>query len=117
MTKYNISLRDAATPGIGSSTSGVYILFLEGRIMKVGSAKIGIQKRMQQYFGLNPHCGLNCYITPANRERITVTYQLCPSDACEELESKLFDKYGPLSNLPWAEKRPHSTKNCYKLCI
>ncbi|MBR6793623.1 MAG: hypothetical protein IKM48_04620 [Clostridia bacterium] len=85
--------------------------------MKVGSAKIGIQKRMQQYYDLNPHCGLNKHITQFNRDRITVSYQLCPDDACTELESKLFDKYAPLSSLPWTIRRPHCTDNKYVLYL
>ena len=117
MTQSNIPLKEVAAAGVGPSSSGVYILSLNGRIMKVGSAKIGIQKRMQQYYGLNSHCGLNCHITSFNRDHILVTYQLCPEEACEELESKLFDKYGPISNLPWAKKRPHSPQNSHRLYI
>lgn len=117
MIKRNITLRDAATSGFGAISSGVYILYLDGRIMKVGSAKIGIQKRMQQYYGRNPYCGLNCFITDSNKDRIRVSYQVCPYDACEELESKLFDKYGPIQALPWATRRPHSMDNRYTLFI
>lgn len=117
MIKRNVPLKEVATAGIGPSASGVYILSLYGKVMKVGGAKIGIQKRMQQYYNLNPHCGLNCHITPSNRERIQVTYQTCPVNACEELESKLFDKYGPVSALPWATRRPHNAQNIHSLYI
>ncbi len=117
MVKNNIPLKDAACAGVGPSQSGVYILRLEGKVMKVGSAKIGIQKRMQQYYGLNAHCGLNKFITKANRDDIFVSYQTCLEDACEELETKLFNKYGPISVMPWAERRPNCNSDNYVLKI
>ncbi len=112
-----VSLKDAATAGCGPLSPGVYVLYLNERVMKVGSAKIGIQKRMQQYYDRNPWCGLNKYITEDIVDQIKVSYQLCPSSACEELESKLFDKYGPMEMLPWAQRRPHNSKNLYVLYI
>lgn len=112
-----IPLKEVSSVRYGPANSGVYILHLHGRIMKVGSAQIGIQKRMQQYYGRNPWCGLNDYITEDIKDHIMVSYQICPSSACEELESKLFDKYGPVEKLPWAIRRPHSTKDLYTLYI
>ena len=85
--------------------------------MKVGSAKIGVQKRMQQYYGLNEHCGLNEFINKGNRDNINVTFQHCPVDKCEELESKLFDKYGGVEYMPWAKRRPNNNNNTYSLKI
>lgn len=117
MIGLNIPLKTAAAPGGISSGAGVYLLRLNGRIMKVGSAKIGVQKRMQQYYGLNPYCGLNCFIHEGNRDGITVTYQLCSTEQCKELESKLFDKYGPISSLPWATRRPHTDQDTCLLQI
>ena len=113
----NIPLKDVAKRGGGPATPGVYILRLNGRVMKVGSAEIGVQKRMQQYYGLNEHCGLNRFIDNGNKDLIRVDYQLCPVDGCRELESKLFDKYGPVSKLPWAERRPNFNQNKYVLEI
>ncbi len=113
----HIPLGETARVGGGPSEPGVYILHLRGRVMKVGSAEIGIQKRMQQYYSGNPWCGLNHCITEHNREQVTVTYQCCPAAACRELESKLFDKYGPVTVLPWAQRRPHCSDNKYVLQI
>lgn len=96
---------------------GVYILRLSGQIMKVGSAEIGIQKRMQQYYAMNSHCGLNKYINVENRESVSVTWQYCPVHKCEELESKLFDKYGDIEKMPWADKRPRCTDDTVDLII
>lgn len=117
MVKQGVPLRDAALPSLSSNAPGVYILYLDGRIMKVGSAEIGIQKRMQQYYGLNPYCGLNEFISVNNRDRIRVSYQVCPQSACRELESKLFDKYGPVSSLPWTKRRPVQNTDVYTLYI
>lgn len=86
-------------------------------MMKVGSAKIGIQKRMQQYYGLNNHCGLNHHINNENRDMITIDYQTCHLSECPELESKLFDKYGPIAVLPWTERRPQIGSNTVSLLI
>ena len=117
MIKTKISLKSAADAFTNPNTPGVYILYLNGQIMKVGSAEIGVQKRMQQYYGLNSYCGLNKHINENNRDNITVTFQTCNSDQCNELESKLFDKYGSVSNMPWATRRPHSTQNTCQLLI
>ena len=117
MIERNILLREVATAGYGPQKSGVYILHLNGHVMKVGSAKIGIQKRMQQYYARNPWCGLNRYITESNRDDIYVSFQTCPENACDELESKLFDKYGPIAAMPWATRRPVCTSNQYTLYI
>ena len=95
---------------------GVYILRMCGAIMKVGSAKIGIKKRMQQYYNLNKWCGLNEFINYSNRNTIEVEFQTCSIFECRELETKLFDKYG-INNMPWAKRRPHSKNNRCKLLI
>lgn len=93
--------------------AGVYILYLSGRMMKVGAAEIGIQKRMQQYYGLNPSCG-HPKITEKNRNQIQVVWQFCPKCKCNELESKLAKKYG---KGPWAERVPHSAADTWDLLI
>lgn len=95
------------------NVSGVYILRLNGQVMKVGSAEIGVQKRMQQYYGLNKSCGLN-EINAENRDQIWVTWQDCPKSKCNELESKLAKKYG-LG--PWAKRTPHSAEDTWDLLI
>lgn len=111
MVENNKLLSEVSCAGITPNQPGVYILFYRGRVMKVGSAEIGIQKRMQQYYALNCHCGLNRFINEENREEIRVSYQTCAASQCLELESKLFDKYGPIERLPWAHRRPHTTQN------
>ena len=98
----------------GTNCTGVYILWLYGQIMKCGSAEIGVAQRMNQYYNLNQACGLNKYINMKNRDQITVEWQDCPRGKCNELESKLFRKYG---KGPWAERAPHSTDDTWDLLI
>jgi len=109
------SLKKSSDPKVTPNRPGVYILLMGGNVMKVGSAKIGVQKRMQQYYQLNSHCGLNKHINENNRNHINMKWQTCNTNQCEELESKLFDKYG--DNLPWSERRPRVKLDTCKLLI
>ena len=93
--------------------SGVYILRMNGNLLKVGSAEDGVRKRMQQYYGLNKHCGLK-EITEENRDKIYVTWQNCPRSKCIELESKLYKKYGQGT---LAKRSPHSSSDTWDLLI
>ncbi|MBU3188775.1 hypothetical protein K9O30_06320 [Clostridium bowmanii] len=111
------TLKSAANSSNLENSPGVYILRLDGELMKVGSAVIGVQKRMQQYYGLNTACGLNKHINNENRDRITIAWQHCSTDKCNELESKLFNKYGGVQNMPWAERRPNCSNDSVSLKI
>ena len=42
-------------------------------------------------------------ISPENRDRVKVTQQACPKRVCDELEYKLFSKYGKGR---WAKRAP-----------
>lgn len=117
MVGMSVALRDLANPALHQNQVGVYILRLNGKVMKVGCAKIGLQKRMQQYYALNPWCGLNHHINVSNRNSIRVDYQVCSLAECSELESKLFDKYGRFTPLPWAQRRPHVMQDTVVLQI
>ncbi len=111
------SLRDAADPAKTSNKPGVYLLIVNGDVKKAGSAEIGIQKRMQQYYNLNTACGLNRHINSGNRDSIRVKWQYCTSRQCEELESKLNDKYQRSHRMEWSERRPRSDANTVQLKI
>lgn len=111
------SLKDAADSSKTKNDIGVYILSLDGDVKKVGSAAIGVQKRMQQYYGMNASCGLNKYISQSNRDKIKVKWQYCSSSDCDELESKLNNKYEGSNSMAWSDRRPRSTKNTVQLKI
>lgn len=117
MIQKNITLKDASDTSKTTNSPGVYILYRNGCIMKVGKAEIGIQKRMQQYYGCNSFCGLNCYINEQNRDSVTVTYQTCSKEECKELEAKLFSKYGGVAVMPWATRAPSLNSDMCKLLI
>jgi hypothetical protein len=55
-------------------------------------------------------CGLP-HITASNRDSDHVTFQHCPVDKCDEIESKLFDKYVGVESMPCAQRRPHKNNN------
>ncbi len=111
------SLSSAADSAQTRNDVGVYILILNGDVKKAGSAEIGIQKRMQQYYGLNRACGLNKYINDSNRDSIKVKWQYCSRNQCAELESKLNDKYEGNNSLEWSERRPRSKADTIQLKI
>lgn len=107
------SLKNASDRTLYSNITGVYILWLNNTLLKVGSAEIGTRKRMQQYYGMNKYCGLR-EITEANRDLITVEWQDCPISKCNELESKLYAKYGKGE---FAHRSPHKTADTWELLI
>lgn len=103
----NVLLSDAIHEA--PSEPGVYILFLNGNIMKCGRAAYdrGIHWRFTQYYNLNydtrARNGDLWAVDKKNRESITVSWQCCPPSRCNELEYKLFKKYG---KGPWAKRAP-----------
>lgn len=94
-----------------SSETGVYILFLDGQVMKCGRAayRQGVRWRMVQYYNLNYDGKAqrgDCWsVSLQNRDRVRASWQCCPAAKCRELEYKLFQKYG---KGPWAKRAPAS---------
>lgn len=88
---------------------GVYILFLHGQVMKCGVATYsqGLQWRFTQYYNLNyddrARDGEYWSVSPDNKDDVEVSWQACPKRVCDELEYKLFQKYG---KGPWAKRAP-----------
>ena len=90
---------------------GVYVLYLNGRVMKCGRAAYsqGVRWRFRQYYNLNydsrAQHGDHWSINEENRDSVMVSWQCCPEAYCSELEYKLFRKYG---KGPWAQRAPAS---------
>jgi hypothetical protein len=90
---------------------GVYILYLDGQVMKCGVATYaqGLRWRFTQYYNLNyddkARDGDYWSVSPSNRDDVKVSWQACPKRVCDELEYKLFRKYG---KGPWAKRAPSS---------
>lgn len=99
------SLEEAAREA--PKSTGVYKLYLNGNLMKVGKAewREGIRWRMQQYWRGDSTAGNNhgrsIY---ENRDRITAQWIVCPKEKCRELEVKLQNQAGGIDNLPWCDR-------------
>lgn len=103
------------------SITGVYVLYLNGNVMKCGRAAYGqgVRWRLQQYYSLNydDRARQHDYwsISPENRDSILVSWQCCPVSKCKELEYKLFRKYG---KGPWGLRAPVScSDNSWEVLI
>lgn len=97
-----------------ASKPGVYVLILNGKVMKCGRAAYGqgIRWRLRQYYNLNydnkAREGQHWSVSNENKDDIRVSWQCCPASRCQELEYKLFQKYG---KGPWARRAPSSIGN------
>ena len=106
-SKVLLSRAKSSAPG----EPGVYILWLNGKVMKCGVATYGqgLRWRFTQYYNLNydDRARRKDYwsVSPDNRDEVEVSWQACPQRACDELEYKLFRKYG---KGPWAKRAPSS---------
>ena len=91
------------------SQEGVYIIYLDGEVMKCGTVTYsqGLLWRFTQYYNLNyddkARDGNYWSVSPENRDREKVSWQACPKRVCDELEYKLFSKYGKGR---WAKRAP-----------
>lgn len=103
----NVSLSEAIQTA--DSCTGVYILYLNGQVMKCGRATYGqgVRWRFVQYYNLNyddrARRGDLWSVTKENRDSVMVSWQCCPVSKCKELEYKLFAKYG---KGPWGLRAP-----------
>jgi len=108
--RHNVPLKEAAR--IADRQPGVYVLRLNGQVMKCGRAVFGagVRWRMQQYYNLNydgrAQQGNYWAVSPTNRDMVTVSWQCCPESKCKELEAKLFQKHG---KGPWGLRAPAYT--------
>lgn len=106
-THVPLSRAKSSAPG----EPGVYILWLHGRVMKCGVATYGqgLRWRFTQYYNLNydDRARRKDYwsVSPDNRDEVEVSWQACPQRVCDEMEYKLFRKYG---KGPWAKRAPSS---------
>lgn len=108
---YNRGLRLSDAKLCAPGQPGVYVLYLNGRVMKCGRAAYcqGLRWRFTQYYNLNYDDRArngDCWsVNLSNRDSIIVSWQACPVSKCKELEYKLFKKYG---KGPWGLRAPNS---------
>lgn len=88
------------------ASPGVYKIYLDGRLMKIGKAewKAGIRWRMQQYWRGDSTAGFHGAEIYRNRSRIRVTWTLCSADECRRVEVEQQEQAGGIANLPWCER-------------
>ena len=111
----------SAAKAVAQAHEGVYIIYLDGQVMKCGRAAYGqgIKWRFTQYYNLNYDKKARnkeyWSITPENRDDVVVSWQCCPASKCGELLYKLFKKYG---KGPWAKRAPNTcTQDTWELLI
>lgn len=83
---------------------GVYKLYLSGRLMRVGRAVKGdgLGWKMRQYWiGSLPLPGPRVREIHASRDKIRVTWTLCPASRCREVQLEQIALAGGAENLPW----------------
>lgn len=78
----------------------------------------GLAWRFTQYYNLNyddkARAGEYWSIIEENRDEVRVSWQACPESKCEELEYKLFQKYGKGK---WAQRAPRQAGDSWELRI
>jgi hypothetical protein len=68
----------AAYEGQAPNRSGVYKVYYEGQLMKVGKAEDGLRKRFSDYYrGTSGGTAGLSYIDENNRDEITVSWMEC----------------------------------------
>jgi hypothetical protein len=99
-----VSLEEAARSA--PSSTGIYKLYLKGRLMKVGKAewKAGIRWRMQQYWRGDSTAGIHGSQIYSHREHVTVSWRELPANQCREAERQAIENAGGIERLPWCER-------------
>jgi hypothetical protein len=107
--QYEIEVPLSQAKSRAKSSPGVYVLYLNGQVMKCGRAAYdqGLSWRFTQYYNLKydnrARKGEYWAVSPENRDSVVVSWQCCPASRCQELEYRLFQKYG---KGPWAQRAP-----------
>lgn len=99
-----ITLKEATSEA--PNFMGCYKIFQHGTLKYVGKAEDGIRKRFVQYYNgttVGYSSGSKIF---ANRDSLTVTWQICSSrEECRSLEKKWIEMYDPPWNVQSGWKR------------
>lgn len=114
------SLRDICVNKVSTYEPGVYILFYQGEIKKVGKAESGIYQRIKDYYYENnrKQTGGEAggHITEENKDSIEVAWLVCPRDQCKDKEKEIqltlsylgydleWDKQSAFNNKKWQQR-------------
>ena len=100
------TLREAYLDKKAPTRSGVYELYLGGKLMKIGKAENGLRKRFSDYYrGLEGGTAGIREIDESNRDEIRVSWVCLPSNKCREEEKRRIQeakKQG--EQLPWVHR-------------
>ncbi|MEZ7892118.1 MAG: hypothetical protein QMC67_10235 [Candidatus Wallbacteria bacterium] len=106
--KYSCSsLKDAYCSQLAPASPGVYKLYLNGQLMKVGKAADGLRKRFSDYYRgvVGGTAGLK-HINEANRDIIIAVWVECETSQCRDLELKLYREAEMRGEkMPWSERK------------
>lgn len=108
LLKYSrASLKDAYCAQLAPAGPGVYKLYLNGRLMKVGKASDGLRKRFSDYYrGITGGTAGLKYINESNRDDIIAVWVECEISQCRELEIKLYNEAEARGEkMPWSERK------------
>lgn len=101
------SLRAAYLDKKAPDTPGVYKVYYQNQLMKVGKAEGGLRKRFSDYYrgSAGGTAGLK-HITENNRDDIKVSWKLCKRNECRALEVQWYNEaISAGESLPWSERR------------
>lgn len=101
------SLKEAYLEKKAPKDPGVYKVFYQGQLMKVGKAEDGLRKRFSDYYRTKEGgtAGLK-FITKDNRNNVQVTWTVCKKNECRMREEELYNKAKRGGEeLPWSERR------------
>ena len=101
------SLKDAYL-NLAPRGSGVWKLFLNGKLMTLGQAKDGLRKRFSDFYRGKPGgTAGKKEIDGSNKDQVTVWWRECPPDDCERYFEQMYvacEEAGEV--LPWLRRRP-----------
>jgi hypothetical protein len=99
------SLKEASENMGLDKKCGVYRVYYEGQLMKVGKAEYGLRQRFRQYYN-GEQSGALKYITADNRDDVTVSWIFCSKSEARQRELDMYDRAKKDGEkLPWSDNR------------
>ena len=98
------SLRAAYVDEKAPRQAGVYFVYCDGHLVKVGKAADGLWKRFGQYWRGDASGGLR-HITKENRDRVSVSWKTCAASEARQLEVRLYKEAKARGEaMPWSAR-------------
>ena len=102
------TLRAAYLEKQAPNKPGVYKMYHDGKLMKVGKAEDGLRKRFSDYYrGQKGGTAGSRYVNESNRDEIEVWWVCLPRDKCREAERNMTQQaIDGDEKLPWVVRMP-----------